>query len=112
MRFLKTILFFLFFGGAFSYGQSSIDMPNVITPNKDGVNDVFSVTSTGFDELECTIYNRYGEVVYRFFGINGTWDGYTHAGILVSPGVYFVFLEVSASDGSSETRQGALHVQY
>jgi len=80
-------------------------MPNIISPNGDGVNDVFFITTTGFDKLTCTIYSRHGEVVYRFFGLNGNWDGYTHAGIKVSAGVYFVFLEV-------ETRQGTLQVQY
>lgn len=87
-------------------------MPNIITPDGDGVNDVFRISTTGFSELTCTIYNRWGEVVYRFYGINGTWDGHTHAGIKVDPGVYFVFLEVSTSDGTNETRQGTLQVQY
>ena len=87
-------------------------MPNIITPDGDGTNDFFYVRSTGFEELTCTIYNRNGEVVYRFFGLNGTWDGYTHAGILVSPGVYFAFLEVSTSDGVTENRQGTIEVIY
>lgn len=95
-----------------AFSQTSVDIPNVFTPNGDGNNDVFSIRTTGFDELTCTIYNRNGEVVYRYFGLNGTWDGYTHAGIKVTNGVYFVFLEVATSDGTSETKQGTLEVLY
>ena len=112
MKILKTILFSICFCSMGSFNQTSVDMPNVITPNNDGVNDIFTIRTTGFEELTCTIYNRHGAVVYRFFGLNGSWDGFTHAGIKASPGVYFVILEVSTSDGTNETRQGTLELMY
>ncbi len=112
MNFFKAIFFCAWLSAGSAFGQNTINIPNVITPNDDGVNDVFRITSTGFEELTCTIYNRNGEVVYRFYGLNGSWDGYTHAGILVTNGVYFVFVEASTSDGSSETRQGTIEVLY
>ena len=112
MNYLKAILFILLINAGSAFAQTKVTMPNIITPNDDGVNDVFRISTEGFDELTCTIYNRSGEVVYRFYGINGSWDGYTHAGVKVSAGVYFVYLEVGASDGTSETRQGTLEVLY
>jgi gliding motility-associated-like protein len=95
-----------------SFAQDEVRIPNIITPNGDQVNDVFSIRTSGFETLKCTIFNRYGEPVYRFFGLNGNWDGRTHAGIKVSAGNYFVLVELERGDGTVETRQGNLQVQY
>ncbi len=112
MRLVKSILFLFLLASASGYSQDNIRIPNIISPNGDDVNDVFFIRSTGFEELSCSIFNRYGQPVYRYFGLNGTWDGYTHAGVLVSPGTYFVFVEVTTEDGTMETRQSTLQVQY
>lgn len=111
---LRNLLIGLFLVGLNStvFSQIDVAMPNIFTPDGDGINDVFSIRTQGFDELTCTIFNRHGEPIYRFYGLNGNWDGYTHAGVKVTAGVYFVFLEVWTSDGSSETRQGTLQVSY
>ena len=109
-----TLLAALTFISSNSLAQSQniVHIPNIFTPNGDGVNDVFRVTATGFEEMTVTIYNRQGEQVYRFFGLNGSWDGYTHAGVLVSPGTYFVIVEVSSGGGEPQTDQETLQVHY
>ncbi len=45
---------------------------NIFSPNGDGVNDIFTIESTFFNEA--TIYNRWGVVVYHTDG-KVTWDG-------------------------------------
>lgn len=111
MALLRAIGLFFALNSGIGFGQMDVYIPNIFTPDGDGVNDIFKIQSVGYDEITCTIYNRHGEPVYRFYGLNGTWDGYTHAGVKVTPGVYFVFLEIS-SDGNRETLQGALQVHY
>lgn len=106
---IYIIFFFLF--SSVSFSQDAV-IPNIISPNNDGVNDVFFVRSTGYENLTCTIFNRYGQPIYRYFGLNGTWDAYTHAGVKVAPGTYFVLLELVLSDGTVTTQQGTLQVQY
>ena len=92
------------------YSQNSdVTIPNIFTPNNDGVNDFFEIKSNGFDALTCTIYNRHGGLVYRYFGLKGFWDGYTHSGEQCVDGVYFIILELTKQDGSKESFQG--HVQ-
>ena len=96
-------LFALFVSLTFTgYGQDIAVIPNIFTPNNDGINDVFKIETTSSDisELTVSVYNRYGGLIYRYFGLNGTWDGHTHAGELCSPGVYFVIAEFTLSDGS------------
>ena len=108
MKNLVAILLFSFLPFQEGFTQDVVTIPNIFTPNGDGDNDIFIIRGTdAFDELTCTIFNRHGEPVYRFYGINGSWDGYTHAGVKVSAGVYFVYLEVNNSDGSSAANQQA-----
>ena len=113
MKLLRNILLILALSSFTGYSQDIVTIPNIFTPNGDGDNDLFKIRDTeAFDEITCTIYNRYGETVYRFYGLNGSWDGYTHSGVKVSAGVYFVLLEASASDGEKKTQQATLQVLY
>jgi len=55
-------------------------IPNSFTPgNKDGMNDVFKPVVIGVEDYEFTIYNRWGEQIYRTteteLGWNGTFNG-------------------------------------
>ena len=113
MKQLVSILLLSFLPFQQGLAQNVVTIPNIFTPNGDGDNDLFKIRGTeAFDELTCTIFNRHGETVYRFYGLNGSWDGYTHAGIKVSAGFYFVFLEVQNEDGTTATQQATLQVHY
>ena len=51
-----------------------LQIPNVITPNNDGLNDVFRVsTSSTISKLE--IYSRWGRKVYEQAGYQNNWGG-------------------------------------
>ncbi|MFD1551599.1 hypothetical protein DNU06_03155 [Putridiphycobacter roseus] len=103
----RTIVFIgLLFTTSFGFGQSTVVIPNVFTPNYDGVNDVFEVDATGYEALTCQVYNRHGSLVYRYFGLKGNWDGHTHAGVPCVDGVYFVVIELTLPDGSKEVVSG------
>ncbi|MDB9701596.1 PKD domain-containing protein [Salibacteraceae bacterium] len=76
-------------------------IPNVFTPNSDGVNDYFRIQVTpechDFDEM--SVYNRWGTLV--FFTqrpLFEAWNGYNQAGEKLSPGMYFY--QLSGPDGS------------
>lgn len=93
-----------------SFSQDHVEIPNVFTPNDDGVNDFFKIRTDGYSTLKCTIFNRYGSVVYRYFGLNGSWDGRTHAGLECVDGTYFVVLELTTESGEIKTFQGDLQL--
>ena len=65
-------------------------VPNVITPNGDGINDVFEPQLEGeFVSMEMEIFDRWGKRVYRQEGKEALkWDA---SG--VSDGVYFCAIE-------------------
>lgn len=64
-------------------------VPNSFTPDSDGVNDMFFAVGHDLRYFELTIFNRYGEVVYKSFDINEPWDGsYQGSDHFVPNGVY------------------------
>jgi len=51
-------------------------IPNVFTPNGDGKNDVFEIVGIeGFDRVEITVVNRWGNEVYRNNNYQNNWGG-------------------------------------
>ena len=49
------------------------EVPNVFTPNGDGVNDTFSIVSLNYEEVDrMRIWDRWGNKVYDG---QGPWDG-------------------------------------
>lgn len=93
-----------------SFSQDHVEIPNIFTPNQDGINDFFQIRTEGYSTLKCTIFNRHGGVVYVFYGLNGTWDGVSHAGMECKDGTYFVVLELTTESGEVKTFQGDLQL--
>lgn len=84
---------------------SLIFIPNVFTPNDDNINDYFEVKGVRIKDLHCSIFNRWGEELYQWHGIEGKWDG-TYKNKKVSDGVYYYLLEVEWMNGIKETKTG------
>lgn len=72
-----------------------IEVPNVFTPNGDGVNDFYFINSKGIIEMDLTIVNRWGETVFKSSDVNGKWDG-TSRGNLCADGVYFYIINAKS----------------
>lgn len=79
----------------------SLDMPNVITPNNDGMNDLFvPVSIQGIVSMETIIFNRWGNEVFRTNSLSVEWGGGD-----VSDGTYFWMVNYT---GINEER-GSFH---
>lgn len=109
---ITIVLILLTFGSVCASAQTepTVEIPNVFTPNGDGVNDLFKVKSSGYSHLKCTIFNRYGEIMYVFYGLNGSWDGRTHAGLRCPDGVYFYVLDIGLDTDEIDSFQGKIHL--
>jgi gliding motility-associated-like protein len=74
------------------------DLPNFVTPNSDGYNDVWlPKLFYHYPEAEITILDRYGKTIARFNGSDPGWDG-TYNGKLVNPDTYWYVVDLK--DGS------------
>jgi gliding motility-associated-like protein len=80
-------------------GFSEVKLPNVFTPNNDGVNDIFKPITRGLAELKVWVYSRHGMLMHHWVGVNGFWDGHSTAGEECPDDVYFYILEAKGFDG-------------
>jgi len=88
-------------------------VPNVFTPNGDGVNDYLTLTYNMFKSFSITILNRWGDVVYANDSKQGLilWDGRTQFGKPCSDGVYFYVLKGILLDGvNTKEAKGFVHL--
>lgn len=64
-------------------------MPNAFTPNGDGLNDCYGITSWGtLQSLQFEIFNRWGQKVFSTTNPSKCWDGRYRNSELAESGVY------------------------
>lgn len=79
-----------------------IVIPNVFSPNGDGVNDTWQILNIGnFPDNEVVILNRWGNEVYSRRSYRNDWDG---GGL--SAGTYYYVLKVKGCGGSYRSFKG------
>lgn len=101
------------FGG--SYLDCKLIAPNAFTPNDDGVNDYFFVSTTGacrLQKFELKIFDRWGRLVFEGDELTDQWDG-TYDGQPLKEGVYLWQSTLTwAAEGNQtavgETKKGSL----
>ncbi len=89
-----------------------VDIPNVITPNGDGKNDVFKPGEgwSGISSNKIIIYSRWGDKVWESSDFESGWNGKSN-GKFVANGTYFWVLEVTyGNDNVSKTYKGSVTV--
>lgn len=86
----------------------AIEVPNVFSPNGDGINDLFKVFYDGSTELEITIFTRTGTKVFELVSPTIVWDGRNSSGSKLSKGVYYYIL--SSKDPLIPVHKGFIHL--
>ncbi len=98
---------------------SFVAVPNVFTPNGDGVNDLFVVKFWSMQSIKISIFNRWGKRIHfwessdvRGFDQTYTatvWDGRLN-GRFASPGVYYYIVEGRGRDNKARKAHGFFHL--
>ncbi|HMT30161.1 MAG TPA: gliding motility-associated C-terminal domain-containing protein [Bacteroidia bacterium] len=81
------------------------NIPNVFTPNMDGKNDVFTFEAANITDLEVSIFDKSGKLIYKWNGLDKGWDGKNLAGQEVEGGTYFYVIFATGS-GQQKHQQG------
>ncbi|MEL6672635.1 MAG: PKD domain-containing protein [Bacteroidota bacterium] len=72
-------------------------IPNIFSPNTDGINDVFKVTYDGKEIVNMKVFDRWGRPMFDDAGDHTTaWDGLTPSGAQASEGVYYYRIMIGA----------------
>ena len=89
--------------------NTTLQIPNVFTPNEDGVNDAWYFEIKNASNVRYSIYNRWGNLVKDSDLAAHTfvqWDGRTTAGEACSAGVYYFVLSYTDSKGEAQKKNG------
>ena len=84
-----------------SVSESMLTVPNVFTPNGDGMNDEFRVVYRSIKEFHCWVYNRWGHKVYEWTDPAKGWDG-TIGGKPAAEGAYYYVIRALGTDAESD----------
>ncbi|WNJ21447.1 PKD domain-containing protein [Pontibacter sp. G13] len=72
-----------------------IFIPNVFSPNGDGIQDDYRVTYTGTNDFTLTIFDRWGKKVFgEVYSPTDTWNGKNGQGNDLPEGVYYYVVTV------------------
>jgi gliding motility-associated-like protein len=85
---------------------SWIIVPNVFTPNGDGTNDGFYISSSGISTFNARIFDRWGVLLAELTQAGQSWDGYTIAGRPATDGTYFYIITAQGADGKLFNLEG------
>ncbi|GAA4311068.1 hypothetical protein GCM10023183_29580 [Nibribacter koreensis] len=84
----------------------SLFIPNVFTPNGDGVNDFWVINNLEkFPDNDLAIYNRWGNEVFKTRGYNNTWQAQG-----LEEATYFYVLRVRGCNGQEQVYRGPVQV--
>ena len=80
-------------------------VPNAITPNGDGLNDVLIFNQLLaapdlYPDNELIVYNRWGDVVYRAAPYQNDWAGTNQSGAELPQATYYFLLNLDISEGT------------
>lgn len=85
-----------------------LQMPNVFSPNKDGLNDIFEpIVYKGITNAQLRVFNRWGQLVFETLQPENGWDG-TFQNERMPSGCYFYTLEYTFITGENRTLKGSL----
>ena len=93
-----------------TYHACDIEAPNIISLSSQSGNNQWFVNSDGIAEFNCIIVNRWGNIIYEFSDVNGSWDGRDRGGNIVPEGVYFYTIKAKIFGGDELTKHGFIQV--
>ena len=87
---------------------SITDIPNIFTPNGDGVNDEFAVKTSKDVDIEVNIFDKSGKLVHRYTGVDNSWNGKLNNSQNAGEGTYFYVIFATGKNGEKNTQKGTI----
>ena len=96
-------------------GSNGLTIYNGVSPNNDGLNDVFVIEGVELFNNTLEIYNRWGRIVYDAENYNNTFDGVSNKTVVgtqgekLPVGTYFYVLKLTEED---KAYSGWIYITY
>ncbi len=75
-------------------------VPNIFSPDGDGINDLFYINYACLKEYDLTIFDRWGLKIFET--TSGGWDGRNSSGVQMSDGTYYYILKAVSFVGPAD----------
>jgi gliding motility-associated-like protein len=83
-------------------------IPNIFTPNNDGINDNFIFTYENIESFNLYIYNKSGGLVFESNNIEKGWNGNTQYNEKAEAGNYIYMIKAKGTDGKNFEESGII----
>ncbi len=83
-------------------------LPNIFTPNGDGINDFCTVKGKNLATFQMKVFNRSGDVIFESEAIDNAWDGKNKFGEEIPIGTYFYLISARGIDGKVYEHAGPI----
>lgn len=91
---------------------TNFKIPNIFTPNGDGIGDEFEVMYNGnLRKYEISIYTKGGQLVYQSTSIENSWNGKINGNNEAGEGVYFYVVTATDESGENITQKGTVNLK-
>jgi gliding motility-associated-like protein len=89
------------------YISCIVEVPNAFTPNGDRINDyLYPMNAVKADQLEFTVYNRWGQMVFRTSNWKQGWDGRLNGQLQASDTYVWLLRYINRDTGLKLEKKG------
>lgn len=88
-----------------------LELPNVFTPNNDGINDILIVNTEGLTEFSLVVLDQRNKIIYTSQDTTISWDGLGLSGDPVPSGNYVYFITARDATGNLVTKHSVLRIE-
>jgi gliding motility-associated-like protein len=83
-------------------------LPNVFTPNGDGINDFCTVKGKNLDTFQMKVFDRAGQIIFESQSLDNSWGGKNKFGENIPTGTYFYLINARGIDGKIYEHAGPI----
>lgn len=87
------------------------EIPNVITPNGDRINDEFFIKCENLETFYIVIYTPGNVKIFESYQANFKWKGYDMGGNMVEKGRYYYLIKATGQDAETYSVPGQIYVK-
>jgi len=85
-------------------------IPNVMTPNGDGWNDVLVITAGEHLKAMVRIYSKNGSIIFQANDLSQNWDGTLPSGNIAEEGYYNCIVQVTDPQGGQHAKKEVIRL--